>query len=55
MAEDPKQQVDRELEELLEELRIIVPGVQLLGGFLLAVAFTGEGQPSPRQGARGQS
>jgi len=39
MAEDPKRQVDRELKELLEELRIIVPGVQLLGGFLLAVAF----------------
>ena len=39
MAEDRKQQVDRELKELLEELRIIVPGVQLLGGFLLAVAF----------------
>lgn len=39
MAEDRKQQVDRELKELLEELRIIVPGVQLLGAFLLAVAF----------------
>ncbi len=39
MAEDRKEQVDRELKELLEELRIIVPGVQLLGGFLLAVAF----------------
>lgn len=39
MPEDRKQQIDRELKELLEELRIVVPGVQLLGGFLLAVAF----------------
>jgi hypothetical protein len=39
MAEDHKERIDRELKELLEELRILVPGVQLLAAFLLTVAF----------------
>lgn len=31
--------VDRELEELLQELRVALPGVQILFAFLLAVPF----------------
>jgi hypothetical protein len=38
--EDQKARVDRELKELLEEIRVLVPGVQLLGALLLTVAFT---------------
>ncbi|MCU1676937.1 MAG: hypothetical protein JWM93_1695, partial [Frankiales bacterium] len=33
--ETPKQRVDRELIELLNELRVALPGVQILFGFLL--------------------
>jgi len=40
MAEDPKQRVDRELIELLNELRVALPGVQVLFAFLLIVPFT---------------
>jgi len=39
-SESKKQRVDRELNELLGELRIAVPGVQVLFAFLLAVPFT---------------
>jgi len=35
--EDPKQRVDRELMELLNELRVALPGVQVLFAFLLTV------------------
>jgi hypothetical protein len=37
--ESPKEQHDRELIELLNELRIALPGVQVLFAFLLAVPF----------------
>jgi hypothetical protein len=39
MDESPKQRHDRELIELLNELRVAMPGVQVLFGFLLAVPF----------------
>jgi hypothetical protein len=38
-AETRKQRVDRELTELLGELRIALPGVQMLFAFLLTVPF----------------
>jgi hypothetical protein len=38
--EDPKRRVDRELIELLNELRVALPGVQLLFAFLLIVPFS---------------
>ena len=38
-GESPKEQHDRELIELLSELRVALPGVQVLFGFLLAVPF----------------
>ena len=40
MAEDRKQRVDRELIELLNELRVALPGVQVLFAFLLIVPFS---------------
>lgn len=39
--EDSKQRIDRELLEFLNELRVVLPGVQLLFGFLLAMPFYG--------------
>ena len=38
-SESRKQRVDRELNELLSELRIALPGVQMLFAFLLTVPF----------------
>jgi hypothetical protein len=38
--ESPKERVDRELGELLEEIRVILPGVELLFAFLLILPFT---------------
>jgi len=38
--ESPKARVDRELGELLGELRVVLPGVQVLFAFLLIVPFT---------------
>jgi hypothetical protein len=38
-GESPKERHDRELIELLNELRIALPGVQVLFAFLLAVPF----------------
>lgn len=38
--ESPKQRHDRELIELLNELRVALPGVQVLFAFLLAVPFS---------------
>jgi hypothetical protein len=38
-AETPEHRVDRNLGELLQELRVAIPGVQVLFGFLLAVPF----------------
>ena len=40
MAEDEKERVDRELIELLNELRVALPGVQVLFAFLLIVPFS---------------
>jgi hypothetical protein len=37
--EDEAERLDRELLELLNELRVVMPGVQLLFGFLLTVPF----------------
>lgn len=39
MAEDRKERVDRELIELLNELRVALPGVQVLFAFLLVLPF----------------
>ena len=40
MLEDRKARVDRELIELLNELRILLPGAQVLFAFLLILPFT---------------
>ncbi len=41
MTEESKEErLDRELIELLNELRVALPGVQMLFGFLLAVPFS---------------
>ena len=39
-AEDDKKRLDRELIELLNELRVVLPGVQVLFAFLLIVPFS---------------
>jgi uncharacterized membrane protein len=38
-VESDQEQLDRQLGELLQELRVAMPGVQVLFGFLLAVPF----------------
>jgi hypothetical protein len=38
--EDVKERLEREHTELLEELRALIPGAQVLFGFLLAICFT---------------
>lgn len=38
--EDPKARLEREHNELLQELRSLIPGAEVLFGFLLAVSFT---------------
>ena len=40
MAETEEQRLDRELIELLNELRVALPGVQVLFAFLLTVPFS---------------
>ena len=40
MPEETKERLDRELIELLNELRVALPGVQVLFAFLLTVPFT---------------
>ena len=40
MAEGEKSKLDRELIELLNELRVVLPGVQVLFAFLLTVPFS---------------
>jgi hypothetical protein len=40
VAEDEKSRLDRELIELLNELRVTLPGVQVLFAFLLIVPFS---------------
>jgi hypothetical protein len=37
--EDEKERIDRELQELLQELRVAIPGVQVLFAFLLTIPF----------------
>ena len=39
-AESKEERLDRELIELLNELRVALPGVQVLFAFLLGVPFT---------------
>ena len=39
-SESPEERVSRELDELLQQLRITLPGVQVLFAFLLTVPFT---------------
>ncbi|MGH3135598.1 MAG: DUF6328 family protein [Gaiellaceae bacterium] len=41
-AEDVKERLEREHSELLEELRVLIPGAEVLFGFLLAIRFTRE-------------
>ena len=38
--ESEKERVDRELKEFLEETRIVIPGLELLFGFLLILPFS---------------
>ncbi len=38
--ESDKERVDRELSELLDEVRVAIPGAEVLFAFLLGVAFT---------------
>ena len=38
--ESAKERVDRELGELLEETRVVLPGLELLFGFLLVLPFS---------------
>ena len=40
--EDLKKRLEREHEELLHELRALIPGAQVLFGFLLAIRFTNQ-------------
>ncbi len=40
IQEDEKERIDRELIELLNELRVALPGVQVLFAFLLTVPFS---------------
>jgi hypothetical protein len=37
--EDPQERRNRQLDQLLQETRVVMPGVQVLFAFLLAVAF----------------
>ena len=39
-GESPKERVDRELIELLQEMRVAITGVQVLFAFLLSMPFT---------------
>ena len=41
-AEDVKARLEREHNELLQELRSLIPGAEVLFGFLLAVSFTNQ-------------
>jgi predicted membrane channel-forming protein YqfA (hemolysin III family) len=41
-GEDDSDRLDRELIELLNELRVVLPGVQVLFAFLLTVPFTNQ-------------
>ena len=41
-SETTKERLEREHGELLQELRSLIPGAEVLFGFLLAIRFTGE-------------
>jgi hypothetical protein len=41
-GESDKERVDRELIEFLNEVRVVLPGVQVLFAFLLTLPFTGK-------------
>src|SRR5215207_3984947 len=41
-GESSKERVDRELIEFLNEVRVVLPGVQVLFAFLLTLPFTGK-------------
>lgn len=41
-AEELKARLEREHGELIEELRALIPGAEVLFGFLLAIRFTGQ-------------
>jgi hypothetical protein len=41
-TEDVKARLEREHNELLQELRSLIPGAQVLFGFLLAISFTSQ-------------
>jgi Family of unknown function (DUF6328) len=41
-VEELKERLEREHNELLQELRSLIPGAEVLFGFLLAISFTGE-------------
>lgn len=41
-SEELKERLEREHGELLEELRSLIPGAEVLFGFLLAIRFTGQ-------------
>jgi hypothetical protein len=38
--ESPKERIDRELGELIDEIRVILPGVEILFGFLIILPFS---------------
>jgi hypothetical protein len=40
--ESTKERLEREHGELLEEIRVLIPGAEVLFGFLLAIRFTSE-------------
>jgi hypothetical protein len=40
VPESEKERLDRNLDQLLQELRVVLPGVQVLFAFLLAVPFS---------------
>ena len=40
MGESERERLDRNLEQLMTELRVAMPGVQILFAFLLSVPFT---------------
>lgn len=42
VTETTKERLEREHGELLQELRSLIPGAEVLFGFLLAIRFTGE-------------
>ena len=41
-SEELKERLERELNELLQELRSLIPGAEVLFGFLLAISFTSQ-------------